>query len=183
MADGVIPPQDILRVILDYDPETGDLHHKARPAELFLSEGAGKAWNKKYAGKNAVSRVDHEGYHKVCLFGSRCRAHRVIWKLVYGEEPKFIDHINGDPADNRLGNLRNVEFVENCRNRKLPSNNTSGVVGVHWSLSIGRWIARIGSGRGNQRLIGTYASFDDAVAARRKAEADLGYAERHGMAA
>lgn len=177
MADGIIPAQDVLRAILEYDPDTGTPHYKPRPTEMFSTAARADAWNRRYASKRAVSRVDGEGYLHVCLFGSRCRAHRVIWKLIHGDDPKFVDHINGDTSDNRLTNLRNVEFFENCRNRKLSQTNRSGVSGVHWCSTSLRWIARIGNGR-DRRGLGAFINFDDAVTARKQAETELGYLAR-----
>ena len=34
------------------------------------------------------------------------KLHRLVWVLVYGRFPKQIDHINGNPKDNRIENLR-----------------------------------------------------------------------------
>ena len=52
--------------------------------------------------------------------------HRVAWVLAYGRFPKQIDHINGDPLDNRLENLREVEPRENCANRVFGWKRTEG---------------------------------------------------------
>jgi hypothetical protein len=107
------------------------------------------------------------------------QAHRVAWAIHFGEWPKFIDHINGDKTDNRIENLRAVSFVENTRNRKRPTNNSSGHAGIYWHTKERRWVARIGDGAGRKRL-GSFLNLDDAVAARRKAEVDLGYHPNHG---
>ena len=41
-----------------------------------------------------------------------------------------VDHINGDPLDNRKENLRICMHSENCRNRKVRSDSRSGYKGV-----------------------------------------------------
>lgn len=46
----------------------------------------------------------------------------MAWLLGTGAWPKhYIDHINGDPADNRLTNLRDVTHQVNMRNQKMRS--------------------------------------------------------------
>ena len=46
--------------------------------------------------------------------------HHLAWVLIYGRFPRQIDHINGDPKDNRLENLREVSSSENNQNRLMP---------------------------------------------------------------
>ena len=61
--------------------------------------------------------------------------HRVIWFLTYNEDPGeyVIDHIDGNPLNNRISNLRKITYEMNSRNRSKQSNNTSGVSGVYLS--------------------------------------------------
>lgn len=58
---------------------------------------------------------------------------RVIWELVNGAIPEgyVIDHLNGNPWDNRIVNLACKTKAANCRNRKKNSNNSTGVAGVN----------------------------------------------------
>ena len=53
-----------------------------------------------------------------------------------------IDHINGDPLDNRRKNLRICTHAENMRNRKIFKNNTSGFKGVSWCKETNKWCAK-----------------------------------------
>lgn len=46
---------------------------------------------------------------------------------------KTVDHINGDPLDNRKSNLRVCTFKDNMKNKKLYSNNTSGFKGAYYN--------------------------------------------------
>jgi len=51
--------------------------------------------------------------------GSRHLAHRLAWLYMAGAWPSgVIDHMNGDPSDNRWSNLRDVTQAENNANRR-----------------------------------------------------------------
>ena len=93
----------------------------------------------------------------------------------------YIDHINHKRDDNRLVNLRLVTRIENQRNMSISKRNSSGFVGVSWSKVHNKWEVRIGVGNGTKDMYcGRYDSIDDAVAARKKAELDVGYHKNHG---
>lgn len=57
---------------------------------------------------------------------------RIIWELLNGDMPEsmVIDHEDGNPLNNRIGNLRLVSRPVNNRNTKKPSSNKTGVTGV-----------------------------------------------------
>lgn len=86
-----------------------------------------------------------------------------------------IDHINRNPLDNRLNNLRLVTIKENNRNQTMRASNTSGVVGVRFNEQKNRWIAKrdiYPNGRfTNPKARGLkFTTFEDAVIARKKLE-------------
>jgi hypothetical protein len=58
-------------------------------------------------------------------------------------EGYYIDHIDGNPSNNKLENLRLANQKENSRNSKKPKNNTSGYKGVHWNKEKEKWQARV----------------------------------------
>nr|WP_277935171.1 AP2 domain-containing protein [Parablautia muri] len=56
--------------------------------------------------------------------------------------------------------------------KTVRSNNTSGVPGVDWLVSKGRWRATI-CFKGKRHYLGSYSCFEDAVKARRQAEKEM----------
>lgn len=83
-----------------------------------------------------------------------------------------IDHIDGDPCNNRKNNLRICTQGENVLNKTKVSNNTSGFIGVHPDNRPNRkshWCAEIR--RENKKYaIGAYVELAEAVYARYIAE-------------
>lgn len=170
--------------LIKYEPETGKLFWLPRPVELFPHSKWGReqtcaAWNARYAGKEALT-APKDGYTSGSLLWQKVRAHRVAWLLYYGDWPtKHIDHINGDRADNRIENLRDVSRSTNQRNQKRRSNNTTGVSGIQTHARGYRVQFRMG---GQNRHVGLYRTFSEALAARNSFAQANGYSERHGKA-
>lgn len=179
-----MPPNSItpslLPLLMRYEPETGKLFWLQRPRAFFKSEREWKRWNTRYAGKEAFT-PNSSGYLDGMIFRQMYRAHQVAWALHHGNWPEEnIDHINGDRADNRIDNLRLASFKENARNTKLRRTNKSGCVGV---LPLRRrWRAYIYA-ENEQRHIGVFDTYEEAVAARKEAEARYGFHPNHGRVA
>lgn len=173
MSSRDLPSIDYLRQRLSYDPDTGKLYwlaHSGMPAK----------WNTRYAGSEALGTLNKSGHKYGSVDGCKIKAHRVVWALHYGVWPDGdIDHINQRPADNRIENLRVVTKTTNMRNVARTRANTSGATGVVWYKRKSKWHARV-CVDGKQRSLGYYDSFDDAVVARKRANAELGFHTNHG---
>lgn len=175
-----LPPPELLRKLLRYKPETGKLYWRERPRSMFSSENSFKVWNARFAHKEAFTSSIRKGHKSGGIFGTLYLAHRVIWCMHYMRPPSHqIDHINGDPQDNRICNLRDVPQGVNGKNQKARTNNQSGVTGVCWHKRENKWRADIRV-NGRQKHLGYFAEFSDAVIARLRAELDYGYHENHG---
>lgn len=173
---------EYLSSVLRYDPSTGEMFWLLRPREHFKSDWLHRRWNSSRAATRAGS-FDAEGYQQIKIDGTVYRSHRLALYLAYGVPPAGeVDHINGVRSDNRLENLRVVSCQQNSRNRKMPACNKSGVVGVCWVSSRGKWMAHIGSGKRQQNL-GYFDKFEDALQQRKSAELSFGYHVNHGRAA
>lgn len=178
----------LLRRIVQYVPHTGDLYWKPRTPDLFrgnsrcCAEGQCAQWNGQNAGHSALGSITTSGYLKGAIFGRTFLAHRVAWAAYHGNWPTQVDHINGVRTDNRIINLRQASDIENQRNRRLPSINKSGRIGVFWHEVDSCWRAFIGV-RGRRIHLGSFKEKDAAIAARISAEREHGFHPNHGRRA
>ena len=177
-----LPSIDLLRQLLDYDPDTGLLTWKPRPVEMFKNgdKRICATWNTRYAGKEALSHVNSDGYKRGAINGVNYLAHRVCMAIHNGEWPKQeVDHISGDRLDNRIINLRDVSRSENNRNAGVRSDSRTGHPGVCWHKAVNKWVAQMWE-NGRHVGLGFFDNIDDAIAARKKAEKEKGYHPNHG---
>jgi hypothetical protein len=93
-------------------------------------------------GDTVGCRMKH-GYIGIRLDDTLYLAHRLVWLYVHGNWPADqIDHIDGNRANNKLANLREVTNMENAQNTRNPRpNNKSGFLGVRKENS--KWLAEI----------------------------------------
>lgn len=156
-----------LREALSYEPETGELTWCVRPDHHFRSPGKASNWNARFAGKRTGTK-DPNGYLRVNLGGVPHMAHQLIWAIVHGEFASQIDHINCDPADNRLCNLRACSQAENQHNQGLRKTNKSGFKGVSWMPKQRKWRAAIFV-NSKQKHLGLFTDPQEAYSAYCKA--------------
>lgn len=150
-----LPSINLLKIMLDYDPMTGVMTWKM---------GQRKGRRAGDCAKNGRRRILIGPFEKIA-------AARIAWAMYYGEWPAgIVDHKDRNPGNDRTTNLRDTNQTVNLMNRGLASNNTSGVKGVVWDKNRQKWFARI-SATGTTLNLGRYDDMQDAIAARRKAEA------------
>lgn len=117
--------------------------------------------------------LDSKGYVQIKIKGRLYLAHRLAWLYVHGVFPdSHLDHIDRNPKNNAIANLRICSRPENHQNLGLRSNNTSGVTGVSWNKRSGQWLAYINV-NGVRHRIGLFSDKSAAVAARLNAKRDL----------
>ena len=119
------------------------------------------------------------GRYSIRIYGALYQSHRLAWLYVYGVWPKEIDHINHNPSDNRIANLRDVTHIENTRNQSFRCTNTSGVCGVSWRDDKRKWRSYINV-NSKQKGLGHYADKFEAICARKSADAKYDYHPNHG---
>lgn len=84
------------------------------------------------------------------------------------DDPRFVDHHNGNTLDDRIRNLRPLTNAQNQFNRQGPNRNSrSGHKGVIWYESRRQWRVHA---RVNGKFIGLgyYKELEDAIQARLK---------------
>lgn len=179
-----------LHELLIYEPETGKLFWKKRDISMFVfdadrhttkreysAERACNKWNTRYAGKEAMTAVNGNGYMHGGINGRNMQAHRIVWEMATGRVPEMLDHINGNRIDNRLSNLREATPTLNSSNRTFAINNKSGVIGVCWNAGRKAWQGQVRMNN-KQYNLGLFKTKEEAKAARKAAELALNFVAR-----
>ena len=118
------------RYFFNYDEHTGLLTWAVKRRGINFGSPAG--W------------VDSRGYITITSKSISYQAHRIAWLIVHGKWPdSTIDHINGNPSDNRLDNLRDATYSENLANRRMHKRNPYGLKGVCYDKRRKRYFASI----------------------------------------
>ena len=171
--------------IFTYDPDTGVVRHNPnRPANSFKTVQGYNRWLTSYSGKEA-GNAERKGHLRTKVTINEVvykeHNHRIALYLsgIIIPDGMWVDHIDGDPSNNRLDNLRVVTNQDNTKNRRIPSHNTSGVMGVVWDKSREKWRSQIGVG-GKVVKLGRYADKDEAIRVRKQAEVKYGFHVNHG---
>jgi hypothetical protein len=150
-----------LRKRLSYDAATGIFSWR-RNAQRTAS------WNTRYAGVQAGCMAQNN-YFYISLDKRLYLASRLAWLYVFGKWPHAeIDHINRDPSDNRIENLREATRAENTRNCRVRSHSVSGIKGVAYIADKQKWNAKIRAD-GKTIFLGYYDTAAAAQAAHRAA--------------
>ena len=84
-----------------------------------------------------------KGYFHIGINGTNYLIHRLVFAWHNSFMPEFIDHIDGNPSNNKIENLREATWSQNQQNKTNQINNTSGVKGVSWVAKRNRWVVRV----------------------------------------
>lgn len=105
------------------------------------------------------------GYAVANIDGHVTKMHRYLLDMPVGVG--IVDHINGNPLDNRRCNLRLCTAKENGRNlrKQVSKSNATGVR----KTKCGKWQARIMVDR-KEISLGNYQTMEEAIMARQEGE-------------
>lgn len=155
-----------LRSILTYDLNTG----------IFR-------WNKTVTGYvkkgYEAGYLKSNGYVNIKINYKDYKAHQLAFLYVLGYIPEEIDHENHITFDNRWINIFPSNRTDNCRNKPMYANNTSGFTGVTLYKKTGQWQANIRI-NGKQKYLGRFDDINDAIEARKQANIKYGFHKNHG---
>jgi hypothetical protein len=151
-----LPPLSRVKELVRYDASSG---------KLFWLKSVAR-WIK--PGDEAGTKVKNAT--DITLDKITYRAHRIIWLLMTEQGPghEIIDHIDGNPHNNKFENLRLATHHQNQCNQKRRSDNTSGLKGVSWSEERKKWQAGI-SVKGKRIALGRFNTKEEAYLAYCKA--------------
>lgn len=140
--------------------------NKDEVRSLFSYEDGNLLWKKNPRGRKSktpiAGTINQSGYVVITCKGKKYHAHRLIWTYFHGWPEALLDHVNRNPLDNRIENLRLADVSSNSQNAKLRTDNSSGVKGVSWSNTYNKWVMQIyARGKKHQKL---FKDFDEAVA-------------------
>lgn len=150
MNEPMVLTAERLRHLLHYDSDSGEFTWKNGP-------------NRRLRGMAAGAKSE-QGYIRIMLDSRRYAAHRLAWLYVHGKWPeRDIDHFNGDRADNRIANLRDVSRSVNASNRYVCSaKNSTGFIGVTKEGDVFRASIYVGRKR---TVLGWFSTAQEAHAA------------------
>lgn len=169
-------PMELLKETFEVDESspTG-LKWKNRPRRHFCSDGRWIEFNRDTAGKSAGGLEKLRGRKKkiswrINIYKKVYFVHRIVYALAHNIDPDgfLIDHIDGNPLNNKVSNLRLVDYNQNSLNRMGNKGASSKYKGVCFAKYTNRWRSLI-TNKGKTYHLGYFDKEEDARDAYREA--------------
>jgi hypothetical protein len=174
-----LPSLKYLNECFTLDVENGILYWKARPLSHFNNNTSDySSWNMTNAYSIAGSFITTDltlgnaHYRRVRIHDKTYKLHRIIFKMFYGHEPDIIDHIDGDPRNNKPSNLRSIPLAENLKNKSVYKNTKSQINGIK-EVKNG-WQVR------NKNVRKIFKTKEEAIECKQKWNIENGFHPNHG---
>jgi hypothetical protein len=90
-----------------------------------------------------VGTTRNDGYVRISINKQLFYAHRLIFMMFHGYMPNQIDHIDGNPSNNKIENLRAANNKQNSLNKPITKANKSGFKNVYWHKNAQKWCVEI----------------------------------------
>jgi hypothetical protein len=150
-----IPSMEYLREC--FREEDGRVYWLHRPLNHFKNLHGQHIWIAQNAGREAGRLFRHRGGARwaIKINGRNVFRYQVVWALHYGHWPKMLDHINRNPLDDRIANLRLCTKQGNAANSVRKKKGQSGYKGAYWNKRLNKWVARI-TPNGHNRHLGVF---------------------------
>jgi len=153
------PSMEELKEFFEY--RDGSLYWKKKPGpKTLLGAKAGRVVTYEKRNKQDIM---------ISFKRKKWKAHRLIyvWHGYSLRDNEVIDHVDENPLNNRIENLRACTNKQNLENKKncYSTNKTSGHIGVHWNKSAKKWRAGLNH-NGQGFHLGEFKNLEDAIAAR-----------------
>lgn len=113
--------------------------------------------------------------------------HRIIYLMLHKNLPEYMDHIDGNPLNNTIENLRPVTIKINNRNKRKNSNNTTGTSNI--TIVRNSYAVCFSTNNGRKRRYFSIRKYGEEMALElcknvleswKQQKIDEGYTQRHG---
>lgn len=138
---------------LSYDPENGSLYWTQKASKKTIIGGV-------------AGSVKPTGYICVTFNKKKLFAHRIVWYLHHGYWPSEIDHIDRNPGNNKIENLREVSSRQNQQNTQRFN------FGCYLTQDTNKWRARLFV-EGKKISLGCFNSKEEAQKAYKQKVLEL----------
>lgn len=147
------------------DPEELNSRFIYKDGGLYYKDNFGQRARK----GNRAGWTNRQGYRCVRFGGKNYLEHQIIWAMHNGDVHDYLDHIDGNPLNNSLENLRVAGPSGNTQNAATRIDNTSGAKNVYWNKECRCWRVQLNV-NGETKYIGQFGTdFDRAVKAAAQA--------------
>lgn len=141
--------------LFSYNQETGKIFWKINSGRAFIGHEAGTTVT--------------GGYRRVLINKKSYAVHKIVWWFEYGTWSKELDHIDRNKTNNVITNLREATRSENCLNKIIQANNSSGIKGVHYCKTRAKWKVQMRK-KGKCTIQRYFETKDEAVMFRKTNE-------------